>query len=608
MYLYDKIEWTVLWREGVFLKKISITKRILILGIVQLAFLLMIFLVVVTILYRETKSDIIRSSENLLELYVNDIDSRLQDVEIQLNEFLYQNGELTNIESDNEARRVYGALNVRDQLGEMLAISSHIQIVVVAETEHDVCVDAAKEEVSASALIAVREFTTDYARGESRTAQWRFAEIAGVKYMYKAYRWNSRVVAAYIPVKEIMEFGKELTLDDQAFALSDGSGTVWDITGDYSASDAVVAEGDAAADHLESVSAEIRSRVAYMKEISVVPEQAVLTLYIRDLDIIGNVQLSLVIMLLLLAVCAVYTAILVRYTRAELLRPMTELTGLMTRISQGDYKLRARENYSSREFGVLAQTFNRLMDEILKLRIQRYEKQIELKDTELRCVRLTLRPHFFLNAMTTISGLSMQNKNKEIETYVRTFSKTIRYMFRAGLYTVPVKEEIAHVENYCEMQELKHPGCVFLYTDMSAECENWMIPQLIIHTLIENEYKYAVNPERMLTILIRISMQNYDGENMLSIEVEDDGKGYPPQILEQINGNPDKDAEEKENTRKEEGTRVGLWSIRKILYLMYGRSDLFHISNLEPHGCRNRILVPEKAVNELREEKEVQSL
>ena len=40
------------------MKKISITKRILILGIVQLAFLLMIFLVVVTILYRETKSRI----------------------------------------------------------------------------------------------------------------------------------------------------------------------------------------------------------------------------------------------------------------------------------------------------------------------------------------------------------------------------------------------------------------------------------------------------------------------------------------------------------------------------------------------------------------------
>lgn len=586
------------------MKKISITKRILILGVVQLVFLLAIFLVVVAVLYRETKNDIIRSAENFLELYAEDIDSRLQDVENQLNEFLYQNNDLTNIESNREADRIYGAMNLRSQLGEMLAISSHIQIVVVAEAEYDICVDASKEGVDYRTLLETREFTREYARGETKKAEWRFTEITGEKYIYKAYMWNRRVVAAYIPAAEIMDFGKGLELGGQVYFLSDGGGKIWDATVGYGDVGENAADNDVHFSQIE----EAESRAVYTAKIPVVPEQAALTLCMYDLDIIGNVQLSLVIMLLLLAVCAVYTAILIRYMRAELLRPMTELTGLMTRIGQGDYKLRARENYSSQEFGVLAQTFNRLMDEILKLRIQRYEKQIELKDTELRCVRLTLRPHFFLNAMTTISGLSMQNKNKEIETYVRTFSKTIRYMFRAGLYTVPVKEEIAHVENYCEMQELKHPGCVFLYTDMSAECENWMIPQLIIHTLIENEYKYAVNPERMLTILIRISMQNYDGENMLSIEVEDDGKGYPPQILEQINGNPDKDAEEKENTRKEEGTRVGLWSIRKILYLMYGRSDLFHISNLEPHGCRNRILVPEKAVNELREEKEVQSL
>lgn len=84
-------------------------------------------------------------------------------------------------------------------------------------------------------------------------------------------------------------------------------------------------------------------------------------------------------------------------------------------MKDGDYNLRIEENYSNQEFTLLKNTFNHLMDEIVGLKIQSYEKQIDLQETELRCVRLQLKPHFFLNAMTTISSLSQQAKNQEIQ-------------------------------------------------------------------------------------------------------------------------------------------------------------------------------------------------
>ena len=132
--------------------------------------------------------------------------------------------------------------------------------------------------------------------------------------------------------------------------------------------------------------------------------------------------------------------------------------------------------------GKLKDAFNRLMDEIMKLKIQSYEKQIDLQETELKCIKLQIRPHFFLNAMTTISSLSQQGKNKEIESYISALSKNIRYMFRAGLHTVSLQEEVTHVENYFEMQELKYPGCVFYYIDINPEVREWKIPQMMIVT------------------------------------------------------------------------------------------------------------------------------
>ena len=190
--------------------------------------------------------------------------------------------------------------------------------------------------------------------------------------------------------------------------------------------------------------------------------------------------------------------------------------------------------------------------------------------------------------MTTISSLSQQGKNKEIESYISALSKNIRYMFRAGLHTVSLQEEVTHVENYFEMQELKYPGCVFYYIDINPEVREWKIPQMIIHTIIENEYKYAVNINQMLTILIKASKADVNGEEMLYVEVEDDGAGYPKEVLQFF--------ENQENTISKTGERVGLKSVKRMMELMYEREGLFTISNIEPHGCKNTFRIPAHAV------------
>ena len=163
-------------------------------------------------------------------------------------------------------------------------------------------------------------------------------------------------------------------------------------------------------------------------------------------------------------------------------------------------------------------------------------------------------------------------------------------MFRSGLHTVPVKEEISHIENYFSMQECVYPGCIFHLIDLPPELGDWPIPQMLIQTIIENEYKYAVSLEDVLTILVRVSASDFDGEEMLKITVEDDGKGYPEDVLQAINS-PDAQP-------GPDGHRVGLWSVRRTMELMYERQGLTHFSNIEPHGCMNTIYVPRKPLHE----------
>ena len=50
------------------------------------------------------------------------------------------------------------------------------------------------------------------------------------------------------------------------------------------------------------------------------------------------------------------------------------------------------------------------------------------------------------------------------------------------------------------------------------------------------------------------------------------------------------------------GSRIGLWNIKNMMELMYEREGLISLSNIQPHGCLNRIWVPVKPIHQAKED------
>ena len=60
-----------------------------------------------------------------------------------------------------------------------------------------------------------------------------------------------------------------------------------------------------------------------------------------------------------------------------------------------------------------------MTQEISALKIQNYEEALERKNAEVKYLQLQLHPHFYLNAITTISSLSMRGENEQIQSFIR---------------------------------------------------------------------------------------------------------------------------------------------------------------------------------------------
>ena len=81
--------------------------------------------------------------------------------------------------------------------------------------------------------------------------------------------------------------------------------------------------------------------------------------------------------------------------------------------------------------------------------------------------------------------------------------------------------------------------------------------------------------------VITMTVEEDAGADRLTLSVEDNGCGFPPEMLASF-------------PVKEDNGHVGLSNLYHTLQLIYGPAASLHISNAEPNGARVTIFLPEE--------------
>lgn len=533
-----------------------------------------------TILNHEIKD----SSEAFLTIYSNEFSNTLSKMYGYIINITTQGEDLAKITSSSEDKRELASVSLHNYMQDLILKNEVANAIVVSDNKYSVCLDAIKTGLDSDKKNKLREFSTNaITNKEIKNNEWGFLKLDQEIYIYIMLKNENRTIAIYNSTNELMNYLSTKDNGNRSIILVNQNGEIGKLWGNETAD---IKNG-------ANISG-INQDNYYVTSKSVVEGQLSIYCFTGKAGMFQQVDASMMAVAAVVCLTFFFMLFILYFTKKEIATPMNMVIKDMKRIGEGEYKNRVGGDFNTGEFQMLQETTNRMVDEIVKFKIQTYEKRIELQDMELKSIRLQLKPHYFLNALTTISSLSSQYKNEQIVKYIDAFAKNIRYIFRAGFHTVTLKDEIRHVQNYFEIQELKYPGSIFYLIDMPHELEDWKIPQMLIHTFVENSYKHAVTIDKTLTLLIKVSKTCYKNEDMVLIEIEDDGKGYPRDVLDYMNGLGGK--------ANDKGSRIGLWSIKRMIELMYERNDLMQIENILPHGCLNRIYIPRSVKHELAEE------
>jgi len=270
-------------------------------------------------------------------------------------------------------------------------------------------------------------------------------------------------------------------------------------------------------------------------------------------------------------------------------RPLQKLTEVTEQVAEGNLIVRS-DVQTGDEVGVLSDSLNTMIDKINGLLEQVTKEQVRLRKAEFELLQSQINPHFLYNTLDAIIWLAEAGEQKKVVSMVRSLSEFFRTSLNRGKDIIPVKEEVLHVRSYLEIQQVRYQDILNYEIDMPEELGKYMIPKITIQPLVENALYHGIKNKRGSgTINIRGSRQ----DNLLVIEIEDDGIGISKERLWQVNDGIQK----KVLTGKD---IYGLYNVNERIRLNFGEEYGINIESTYGEGTVVRIQLP--CLEELPEE------
>lgn len=115
----------------------------------------------------------------------------------------------------------------------------------------------------------------------------------------------------------------------------------------------------------------------------------------------------------------------------------------------------------------------------------------EKSKAELALLKSQINPHFFFNTLNNLYGLTVE-KSDDAPDLVLKLSDMMRYTIYMGKEDiVPLKDEIAYLENYIELQKIRYHKAVEINFDHRCASDFRIAPLLFIIPL-ENAFKHGI--------------------------------------------------------------------------------------------------------------------
>jgi signal transduction histidine kinase len=187
---------------------------------------------------------------------------------------------------------------------------------------------------------------------------------------------------------------------------------------------------------------------------------------------------------------------------------------------------------------------------------------------ELARLSSHLEPHFLLNTLNAIAGLTTENP-RAARRLLASLGDLLRDSLRDEGEMQPLGEQIDWLRNYAQILEERHAGQLAFAWKVAAETRAALLPRLLLQPLVENAVKHGAL-RRKDGGRIEVRAEVVDAKKLVCT-IEDNGLGMP--------------------AGKTRPGAFGLLSVRRRLALQYAERASFRLES-SASGTRSIVEIP----------------
>lgn len=254
------------------------------------------------------------------------------------------------------------------------------------------------------------------------------------------------------------------------------------------------------------------------------------------------------------AIIAIAVFVIVR----QLTYPLWRLAQHMERVEGGDLHP-FTEVSGTIEIWELSRTYNTMLAELDEYIRRLMQVEREKREAEINSLQMQINPHYIYNTLASVKWLIWQGETDKSVRLIDAFIKLLRNTISNKQDMITLRQEIENLKDYVLINQIRYGDQVKVAYYVLPQCEDFLVPKLILQPFVENAFFHAFPDGRGGSIEIFVRKKG----RFLLIEIADTGVGIDDARL--------CDIKQKRNIKSEHFTGIGINNVDNRIKLIYGQ-------------------------------------
>ena len=287
-----------------------------------------------------------------------------------------------------------------------------------------------------------------------------------------------------------------------------------------------------------------------------------------------------------MTVFIVIVVILIR----NIFKRFNKLTAAVNQIKEGEHIKLPEEGND--EISELGQRMNIMLSSLEKLNKENMNRQLLVKNTEIKALQNQINAHFMYNVLETIKMMAEIKEDYEISDAITSLGQMFRYSMKWTSGMVEIKEEISYIRKYLDLLNLRFDYEIYLSLNIPDKFMKLRIPKMSLQPLVENSVYHGIeNVAEDTFIYIKV----FENDDKINIEVSDAGVGMNEETLNALNERLN--STEAVDEQSEHGR--ALYNVQQRIKMYFGAE--YGLKVFSEEGAYTKVLIQIPANKEVQE-------